>query len=159
MAKKQFNIDAGTVLAVGAGIVVIWGLSSLKGILNTFGLTKSQDTRDIDKEAANPFSPWSPLFWTKGPTGTLLLNTATMQKMFETLESAWGYFDDDEEKAKSVIKGLKTQSQVSFFADWLQKNKSIDLLDYMRGGAYWSRLEDSDMNELTDYIKSLPKYK
>jgi hypothetical protein len=159
MAKKGINIDTGTILAIGAGIAVIWGLTGLKGLLNKLGITDSQDTRDLDQEASNPYSPWSPLFWNQGPSGTKLLNVATMQNMYDTLQSAWGYFDDDEEKAIGVIKGLKTQSQLSFFADWLQKTKSIDLFDYMRGGAYWNRLEDSDMNELTQYIKQLPKYK
>lgn len=159
MAKKGLQINTNTILAVGAGIAVIWGLTGLKGFLNKLGITESQDTKDLDKEAANPYSPWSPLFWTKGPTGTILLRVADMEKMYQTLQDSWGYFDDDEEKAKGVIKGLKTQSQLSFFSDWMKKTKSIDLFDYMRGGAYWHRLEDSDMNELTEYIKKLPKYK
>jgi hypothetical protein len=41
----------------------------------------------------------------------------------------------------------------------MANKKGIDLLDYMRGGAYWGRLEDSDINEITKYIESLPKYK
>jgi hypothetical protein len=159
MAKQQFKLDLGTVFALGAGVAIIITLSSFKQILNKLGLGESKETKELDKEASDAGSPWYPAFWKKGPTGTILLNTATMQKMYETLQNAWGYFDDDEEAAKGVIKSLKTQSQLSFFSDWLMRTKNIDLFEYMRGGAYWNRLEDSDMDELVKYIDKLPKYK
>ena len=159
MAKK-FQVNTGTILAVGAGVAVIWGLTGLKKLLNTFGITESQETKDVDKEESNPNSPWSPMFYEKAPSGSKLLTTAQMNYLFDQIDSSWGYFDDDEEKIKGAIKGMiKYQSQWSFFASWLAKTKSIDLFDYMRGSAYWGRLEDSDMNVITDYIKSLPKYK
>jgi len=159
MAKK-INIDTGTIIAVGVGVAVIWGLSGLKKVLNSFGITESQETKDVDKEESNPNSPWSPLFYDKAPTGSKLLTTAQLNWLYDQIDSSWGYFDDDEEKIKGAIKAIiKYQSQWSFFSSWLAKTKSIDLFDYMRGGAYWGRLEDSDMAEITDYIKSLPKYK
>ena len=49
MAKK-FQVNTGTILAVGAGVAVIWGLTGLKKLLNTFGFTESQQTKDVDKE-------------------------------------------------------------------------------------------------------------
>jgi hypothetical protein len=158
MAKKQ--IDTGTILAIGAGVAVIWGLTGLKKLLNQLGITESQETRDVDREQSNPFSPWSPQFYEKAPSGAKLLTTSQATQLFDAIDSSWGYFDDDEEKIKGSIKNfIKTQSQWSFFAWWMARNKSIDLFDYMRGSAYWGRLEDSDMAEITDYIKSLPKYK
>lgn len=159
MAKK-FQVDTGTIVAVGVGVAVIWGLSGLKKLLNTFGLTESKDTKDVDKEETNPNSPWQPAFYEKAPTGAKLLTSAQAQWLFDQIDKSWGYFDDDEETIIGSIKSvIKYQSQWSFFAWWMAKNKNIDLFDYMRGGAYWSRLEDSDMAVITDYIKSLPKYK
>ena len=159
MAQKS-GIDTGTIIAIGAGVAVIWGLTGLKKLLNTFGITESADTRQVDKEAENPFSPWNPQFYQKAPTGSKLLTNSQCEYLFNQIDKSWGYFDDDEETIKGAIKAvIKYQSQWSYFAYWMATKKSIDLYDYMRGGAYWGRLEDSDMNEITNYIKSLPKYK
>lgn len=159
MAQKS-GIDTGTIIAIGAGVAVIWGLTSLKKVLNTFGLTESKETKAVDKEAENPYSPWNPKFNDKAPVGAKLLSIAQCQWLFNQIDKSWGYFDDDEETIKGAIKAvIKYQSQWAFFANWMATTKSIDLYDYMRGGAYWGRLEDSDMNEITNYIKSLPKYK
>lgn len=159
MAKK-FTIDTGTIVAVGAGVAVIWGLVGLKKILNSLGITESADTKAADEIASDTTSPWNPQFYLNAPSGSKLLTSATAQRLFDAIDASWGYFDDDEETIKGAIKAnIKYQSQWSFFSWWMANKKNIDLLDYMRGGAYWGRLEDSDINEITKYIDSLPKYK
>ena len=163
MAKKQFSVDTGTIVAIGAGIVIIWGLKGLKKFFNQLGITESKDTTDVNKEAENPNSPWSPNFYltakSKG-VAMLLLNTAGCEWLYKQIDDAFGVFDDDEAAIKGAIRGMiKTQSQFSFFAWWLSQNKGKDLLDWLRGGAYWDKLEDSDVAEITSYVKGLPKYK
>lgn len=162
MANK-IKIDPTTILAIGAGVAVIWGLSGIKKFFNSLGITESQDTKNVDKveeTLGNNTNPYNPTFWQKGGQGTFLLKDIQCKEMFDTMEDAWGYFDDDEEKVFGVIKKfIKTQSQWSFFSYWMAQKKSIDLFDYLRGGAYWSRFEDSDMQSLNQYIYSLPKYK
>jgi hypothetical protein len=159
MAKK-FNIDAGTIVAIGAGVAVIWGLTGLKKLLNSLGITESADTKAADEIASDTTSPWNPIMYQKAPSGSKLLTNQQCENLYNAIDSSWGYFDDDEEKIIGSIKAvIRYQVQWSFFSWWMANKKGIDLLDYMRGGAYWGRLEDSDINEITKYIESLPKYK
>lgn len=159
MAKKQ-QIDLNTVITIGAGVIVVWSLVGVKKFLNLLNITQSQETINADKDAANPYSPWNPGFYEKGPAGQKILKISTCEWLYNQWEKSWGVFDDDEETIKGSIKQvIKTQSQWSFMSWWMNRYKNKDLMDYLRGGSFWDRLEDSDIEEISKYIKSLPKYK
>jgi hypothetical protein len=161
MAKKGIKIDPNTILTISIAVGAIWALGGLKKLFNALNFTDTQDTKDINKIQENLGSSsnyWNPNFWKVN--GAIILKDAACIDLFKTIDSAWGYFDDDEEKIFGAIKKyIRYQSQWSYFAYWLAQKKNIDLFDYMRGGKYWSRFEDSDMKVLNDYLRKLPKYK
>lgn len=143
---------------IGVGIVVI---KSINGILRFLGIKKKPETANLDKAAQDPTSFWNPKFWESGPTGTLLLTEATAQNYIQKIYDAIGWFNDDEEAIISVFKQLKTQSQASYLADKFAKKYNSDLLTFLRGTGYppYDRLSDYEVNDITEYLEKLPKYK
>lgn len=172
LAKKKAvsgtvgKVSTGDVLAVGAGVMMLTGFSVIKKMLEGLGLWDSKDTKDADAEAANPNSPWSPNFWKAGPSGTLLLRADEMNQMLQQIKDSFGWFDDDEQGPLGVFKShIRTQSQLSFFADWFNTSDASgeamgDLLTWLRGTSWPNdRLSDSEVAVIRNYISSLPKYK
>lgn len=161
--KKAVSGPGGdTALLVGVAAVGFLGFDIVKKLLETVGLWRSQDVKDVADEIQNPNSPFSPEFYKKAPAGSLLLTTATCKQYMDILTDAFGPFDDDESQAVGVFKQMRTQSQVSFFADYFSKNifpPGPDLLTWLRGGAWPNdRLSAAELNEIVKYVNKLPKY-
>ncbi len=157
--KTVGKVDTGTVVAVAAGVLFLKGFGLFNSLLESLGLQDSASTKDLDAAASNPLSPWSPNFYKSGPAGTYLLTMQGMQDIYDTLNNSFGWFNDDEAAAIAVFKQLKTQSQLSFFAEWFKNSKGVDLLYWLRGTGYPNdRLSDAEVDSINQYILKLPKY-
>lgn len=143
---------------VALGIIVV---KSFNSILRFLGLKKKPETENLDKAAQDPGSFWNPKFWESGPAGTLLLTESAVQSYIKKIYDAIGYFNDDEEAIIGVFKQLKTQSQASYMADKFAQKYNSDLLTFLRGTGYppFDRLSDYEVNDITEYMEKLPKFK
>jgi len=171
LAKKKAGktvgkIDMSTIMVVVAGGIALLGFDTIKKLFESLGLWTNPDTKDVIKEVTDPGSPWSPNFWKAGPEGTALLRVSDMEQMLEEIKSGFSLWGDDEEKVIGVFKQLRTQSQLSFFADWFGTTDDYgksggDLLTWLRG-SYWppgnDRLSDKEINVIIQYINQLPQY-
>lgn len=135
----------------------------VKPLLQNLGLVKSDEEKMVDSNVTDPGSPFSPNMWKSGPTGTLIIKEETVNKFIDTIWNSVGWFSDDFDAVLSVLKNLKTQSQVSYLADKFQQKKQKDLLNWLLGGnlASWpaDRFSADQVAQLIDYAKKLPKYK
>jgi len=157
--KAVGKVDTSTLIVVGGSILFLKGFGLFNDLLESLGLQESQDTKNLDAASTNPFSPWSPLFIKAAPVGAYILKDEVVNQMMTTLVNAFGYFNDDESAAIGVFKTLKTQSQLSYFADIWQKAGNGDLLTWLRGGAWPAdRLSDAETDQINQFILKLPKY-
>lgn len=160
--KTVGKIDVGTVTAVGLAAVMFIGLDTLKKFLLELGIGQTPEGNQYDENVSNPNSFWSPLFYQKAPAGSLLLTSASCQWLWDEINDSFGTFGDDEARIFAAFKGLKTQSQLSFFSWWVQQNKGVDLLKWLKGtdyGPFGDHLSVKEIAVITDYVKKLPKYK
>jgi len=160
--KKVGKIDMSTLLLIGAGGAMLLGFDTIKKLMESIGLWKSKDEKDFDENTSNPDSMWSPLFWTKGGTNTLILTNSFCNWLYDEIYDSFGVFNDDEARIYAAFKQLKTQSQLSYFSYWVQQNKGTDLLEWLIGGKYGpvgDHLSVSEIKVITDYVSKLPKYR
>lgn len=160
--KKVGKIDMSTLLVIGAGGVMLLGFDTIKKMLESIGLWDDADTKDFDNQIENPDSFWNPVFWQRGPDGTIVLTHDFCTWLYNEIYDSFGIFDDDESRIYAAFKRLKTQSQLSYFSYWVQKNKNTDLLEWLKGGKYGpvgDHLSVKEIAIITDYFKGLPKYK
>lgn len=161
--KKLGKVDTGTVFAIGTGLAMLLAFKTITKILEDLGLSQSEEGKNYDEHLANPYSFWNPLFWTKGPTGTHLVKSDTCKWLYDEIYNSFSFWGDDEQRIYSAFKEtIKYQSQLSYFSDWVQKNKGKDLLRWLHGGN-WGPVGDhlsvSEIQVITDYVSKLPKYK
>lgn len=157
---QVFNDPVVKYVTLGIGLVVVGkAFGVLDKVLEALGFQDSAAKRHLDESAGNAASFWTPTFWQNSPTGALLLTSAAAEQDVSDIYSAIGWFNDDEDAVKGVFRRLKTQSQVSYLADYFEKKYHQDLLSFLRGGNWpQDRLSDADVNELDAFVSSLPKY-
>jgi len=148
-------------MMIGTGLFLFLGFDTLKKFLNELGFGQSQEGHEYDNEVSDPGSPWSPLFWKTGPAGTKLLTVAYCQQLAKEIDDCFSPWGDDEAAVTAIFKRFTTQSQLSFYVDWVNKNIGVDLLKWLKGSDVWpnDRLSVKEISVITEYIKSLPKYK
>jgi len=152
-----------TFLMNAAGGVLLLGFDTIKKIFEGIGFWNSKDDKAVEDEITNPNSAFSPLFYQNAPAGSLLITNAQAQQYLNTLTEAFGGFDDDEAQAIGVFKNFKTQSQVSYFAEYFKNNiwpAGADLLSWLQGSAWPNdRLSNTEVATIINYVDKLPKYK
>lgn len=154
-SNERLLIVGGVLLV---GYVVYNVVQGAKSLAEAVGFKDSADTKNLDDVAKNPYSFWSPNFYRQQGSGALLLTRAAAEEMAREVYDSFGWFDDDEERAIAVLKGLRSQTQVSFLSSVFGDLYQQDLLTFLRGGIYpKDRLSDADVNELNSYISRLPK--
>jgi len=161
MANKDLLKDPAVKwAAIGLAVFVVGkAVGAIDSLAEAIGIKDSQETKDLDNAAQNSSSYWSPNFWRNGPTGKIILTSAAAHAMSDEIYNSFGVFNDDEDRAKGVIRSLKTQSQLSYLADVFNQVHKQDLLSFLRGGSWpQDRLSDDDVAELNRFISSLPKY-
>lgn len=160
--KKVGKVDSAVVITVALGAVALIGLKTITGLLEQIGLFKSAAAKDYEQELKNPYSFWNPLFWTKGPVGTLGLTMAYCEWLYNEIDDSFSFWGDNEDRIYAAFHTLTTQSQLSFFSQWVQDHKRKNLLSWLIGGnvgPWGDHLSASEINKITGYIERLPKYK
>lgn len=158
--KAVGKVDPQTVIAIvlaGAGVL---GFGLIRELLESLGIWKSKEEKNLDDQQQNPYSYWSPNFYKAAPAGALLLTTSWAKELATRIYNAFGAFNDDEEVPIGQIKAnIRTQSQFSFLCDMFYKLYGTDLLKFLIGG-WWpqDRLSAQDVDEINQYISRLPKY-
>jgi hypothetical protein len=141
-------------LGVGAVGLVYFGL--LNPLLKFIGVKDSAETTALNNTATDVNSPWLPGYWKTVP-GAMILTMSAAEKMATTLYDSFGWFNDNEDQAKAVIRSLKFKTQLSFLAQIFYQKYGLDLLSFLRGGMYpQDRLSDADVSELNTFINKLP---
>lgn len=148
--------DNKTFLVLGLAAIGLVYFGVLDPVLKFVGIKDDQETKNIDEVAINPGTPWSINFWKNVPGATVLTRAYAVQ-LANTIYNSFGYFNDNEEQAKGVIKSLKFQTQLSFLSMVFYEIYKEDLLTFLRGGWYpQDRLSDNDLSELISFINKLP---
>ena len=83
-----------------------------------------------------------------------LLKELTAKGFANDINSAWGIFDDDEDKIYGVLRALKDQVAVSQVAYWYYQKKKVNLIDELR-----SRLSKEETSEVLKIVNNLPAYR
>lgn len=150
---------AKTILYLGGGLL---GFVLLKQLLETLGVWKSRDTVNLDTASQNPNSFWNPHFWETKPAGinyTNPISLQTAQNYAQIINDSLTWYDDNEDRIKSIFRSLPSQAAASFVSAAFAAFQHKDLLSFLRGGAWPNDgLSDADVNEINNYVNRLPKY-
>lgn len=83
-----------------------------------------------------------------------LLKAKDAQEASKTIDSAWGFVDDDEDKIYGVFRALKDQVAVSQVANQYYQKKKVNLIDDLR-----ARLSKDEVGEVLKIVNRLPPYR
>lgn len=144
------------IILIGAGAVALVYFGVLNPLFKYLGLKQSEETINLDNEAVNPLSFWSPNFW-RTVSGAKILTSAAVENMATDIYNSFGLFNDCEECVISIFKQLNYKTQVSYLSDYFYKKYGFDLLSFLRGGNYpQDRLSDKDVNDINIFLSKLP---
>lgn len=152
--------NTGTYIKWGA--IFLFGFPLLKQTMEGLGIWRSKEEKNFDNQQSDPGSFWNPQFWRTGGDGTLLLTDAACNWLYNEIYDSFSLINDDESRIYAAFKTLRTQSQLSWFAHWVQTRKGMDLLDWLIGSKYGpvgDHLSAAEVYNITQYINKLPKYK
>lgn len=167
MSKKKGSVsgipfNVGTVITVGAALVMFKGLSLVNDILAAFGLSKDKDDKRFDNENDDPESPLKPTLFEKADpavhTATYNYVVARATDWGQQLLNAFGSFNDNESEAIGVFKKFRTQTEASCFAYiWEYEWQYPDLLQWLKGDGWPNdRLDTGEIAEILNYLHNLP---
>lgn len=159
--------DQRLVLWIAGGLVAlrIIGpiLSGVDRLFQGLGISQSAAAASLEAMKQDPGSFWNGQFWrnvSKRTAGGLVkvLTTASVNDLWGSLNNAFGYFNDDEAAAIAAFKKhIRTQTQLSYFSEWVAKNAGTDLLTWLEGSGYPNdRLSAEEIDIITQYVKKLP---
>ncbi len=156
---KVTTADVFPFMLIGGGVLAF---VLIKQVLETLGIWKDADEKELDQTATDPGSWWSPNFWKSKPANvswSYVIDTATAIEWSKQIYDSFGAFNDCEECAIAVFKRCRTKANASFLADIFSQRYSEDLLTFLRGG-WWpqDRLSDSDVNTINNYVNQLPNF-
>lgn len=161
--NQQFIIYA------AGGVALFFLIKPIYNAMQSFfqgaGITKSPAQQRLNEMQGNPKSFWNAEFWKllarQIGKPVSAMTVSNMQKLWNELNVAFGYFNDDESAAiASFKKYIRYQTQLSFFSDWVQKNQNTDLLGWLQGNTYPNdRLSPDEIDIITQYVQNLPKTK
>lgn len=83
-----------------------------------------------------------------------LLKAKDAQDAAKTIDSAWGYVDDDEDKIYGVFRALKDHVAVSQVSYQYYQKKKINLIDDLR-----ARLSKDEVGEVLKIVNRMPPYR
>jgi len=138
------------------------GFILLKQLLEALGIWKDPDERRLDNLSKDANSFWNPNVWNTKPASQAYTRPITLQTAkdyAQEIYSSFGPFNDCEECVIGVFKRCASQATASYISFAFNQLYGMDLLDFLRGGVWpQDRLSDKDVNDITNYILTLPKY-
>jgi hypothetical protein len=157
MAQNNFLKDNQSLIIGGVVLYLVY-TKILKPVSETFGLSKSDEEKNVEKEITTINSPWNPRYWRTGQSQKII-TTEQVNKFINTIWNAPGYFYDDFDAVLGVFKQLKYKSQVSYLAEKFYQQKGKDLLSWLQGGGALSwpadRFSSEQVNQLIKYVNTL----
>lgn len=159
--------DQRVILWIAGGLLAVRVVGPLLGTVDRLfqglGISQSAAAASLEAMKRDPGSFWNGQFWrnvSKRTAGGLVkvLTTAAVNDLWASLNNAFGYFNDDEAAALAAFKKhIRTQTQLSYFSEWVAKNAGIDLLTWLEGSTYPNdRLSADEIDIITQYVKKLP---
>jgi hypothetical protein len=159
--------DQRLILWIAGGIVALRVagplLSSIDRIFQGLGISQSAAAASLEAMKRDPGSFWNGQYWRnvskRTPAGLVkILTNAAVNDLWSLLNKAFGYFNDDETAAIAAFrKHIRTQTQLSYFSEWVAKNAGVDLLTWLEGSGYPNdRLSAEEIDIITQYVKKLP---
>jgi len=143
-----------------AGAVL--GFVLIKQLLESLGVWKDKDERQLDTAETNSSLFWSPEYWKSLPPGqsyTRPITLSTAESYATEIHESFNAFNDCEECVKAIFKRLPSQAAASYVSYAFNRGYGMDLLDFLRGGIWpQDRLSDTDVNEINNFVSTLPKY-
>jgi len=159
--------DQRLILWIAGGIVALRVagplLSSIDRIFQGLGISQSEAAASLEAMKRDPGSFWNGQYWRnvskRTPGGLVkILTNAAVNDLWASLNKAFGYFNDDETAVIAAFrKHIRTQTQLSYFSEWVAKNAGVDLLTWLEGSGYPNdRLSAEEIDIITQYVKKLP---
>jgi hypothetical protein len=153
-----FDIDKKDIISIFwlVGGVISFGL--IKRLLESLGIWKSQDSKDLDNASMNPNSFWSPTYYLQFSSYSYAIYRTDAERWAREIYDAMGAFDDCEECVIGVIRNnIRTKANMSYLCAVFQDLYGQDLLTWLRGG-FWpkDRLSDADVAVINNYVSKLP---
>jgi hypothetical protein len=159
--------DQRLILWIAGGIVALRVAGPLLGGLDRLfqglGISESAAAASLEAMKRDPGSFWNGQYWRnvskRTPGGLVkILTNAAVNDLWASLNKAFGYFNDDETAAIAAFrKHIRTQTQLSYFSEWVTKNAGVDLLTWLEGSGYPNdRLSAEEIDIITQYVKKLP---
>ena len=159
MAQSNFLKDNQN-LIIGGVVLYLAYTKIIKPLSESFGLSRSDEEKNVDKEITKPGSAFNPNYWRSVPNALIIKNDA-VNKYIDTIWNAPGYFYDDFDAVLGVFKSLKTQTQVSYLAYKFNEKYKKDLLNWLIGGTLLSypadRFSSAQVNQLITYVNGLKR--
>jgi hypothetical protein len=153
MAESNFLKDNQN-LIIGAVALYFGYTKILKPLSETFGLSKSEDEKNVNTETNKLDSPFNPNFWKTIPNATII-KTDAVNKFAETIWNSVGWFNDDFDAVLGVFKSLKTKTQVSYLVYKFNQLYKKDLLNWLLGTTYPSdRYSAEQVNQIINLVKN-----
>jgi hypothetical protein len=148
--------DVKTIFWIVGGVLAF---DTIKKILQAIGFWKDEDERSLDMESSNVDSFWNPLYWRRSQNYSYTIDTPTAETFARRINSALGWFNDDEAAVKSVFYQLRTKANFSYLSYVYQNLFGQDLFTVLRGGLWpYDGISDAELNSINNYGKSLPNF-
>lgn len=159
--------DQRLILWIAGGIVALRVAGPLLGGLDRLfqglGISESAAAASLEAMKRDPQNFWNGQYWRnvskRTPGGLVkILTNAAVNDLWASLNKAFGYFNDDEAAAIAAFKKhIRTQTQLSYFSEWVANNAGVDLLTWLEGSGYPNdRLSAEEIDIITQYVKKLP---
>ena len=158
--------DQRLIILIAGGLVALRVVGPLLGGLDRLfqglGISQSSAAASLEAMKRDPGSFWNGQYWRnvskRTPGGLVkILTNAAVNDLWASLNKAFGYFNDDETAAIAAFrKHIRTQTQLSYFSEWVAKNAGVDLLTWLEGSGYPNdRLSADEIDIITQYVKKL----
>jgi hypothetical protein len=159
--------DQRLIILIAGGLVALRVVGPLLGGLDRLfqglGISQSAAAASLEAMKRDPDIFWNGQYWRnvskRTPGGLVkILTNAAVNDLWALLNKAFGYFNDDETAAIAAFrKHIRTQTQLSYFSEWVAKNAGVDLLTWLEGSGYPNdRLSAEEIDIITQYVKKLP---
>ena len=129
----------------------------IKPILQKLGIVQSAADKKAT-EAITNIPAYSPEYYKSHP-GMVTKTKAFMEQSAQIVHSAFNIFVDNYSDIIGVFKQFKTKSDVSYFAEIFFNKYNTDLYGFLQdgGGLFpWDGLSTAHLNQINDYVNSLP---
>lgn len=141
-----------------AGFLVYKAFQGVNALLESFNLKDTKEEKEnqdlVDKATGtniDKYREFDPNFWTSLGSTILVYTEEYSKAQAKVIDSAWGTFNDDEEKVYGVFNSARSKAHISRIAQEYLKYTGKDLLYDMK-----SRLSSDELAQVIRITQSKP---